>query len=79
MKYLLMSLWLEVVWYYTYGTCKVVYVHVGVVRWGEVFKYVGVVSSGCGLIPYPPRMCGGGKTSCGGPGERQGPREGDKQ
>ena len=62
MKYLLMSLWLEVFWYNTYGTSmlvwpcmfKVVYVHVGVVRWGGVFKYVGVVSRGCDLIPYPP-------------------------
>ena len=58
MKYLLMSLWLEVIWYYTYvlvWTCmfKVVYVHVGVVRWGGVFKFVGVVSRGSGLIPYP--------------------------
>ena len=32
---------------------KVVYVHVGVVRWGGIFKFVGVVSRGSGLIPYP--------------------------
>ena len=57
MKYLLMSLWL-VFWYYTYCTSmlvwpcmfKVMCVHVGVARWGGVFKYVGVVIS---LTPYP--------------------------
>ena len=37
------------------GPCmfKVVHGLVGVVIWGGVFTYLGVVSRGSGLIPYP--------------------------
>ena len=74
---------------------KVMYVHVDVVRWDKVLKYVGVVIS---LTPYPSEVPRGARLStsherappppecvevvrlgCGGPRERQGPREGDKQ